>query len=304
FAGAARVVDLATGAVTSLFGHNGLVRGAVFTSDGRAMVTWSDDGTARAWRADGTALAVFTGHRGAVSRVEPVDGKRFVSAGDDGRVLLWSIEDTGARELFKAPAPLTFLYALSATGRFVVGDALGTVSVVTLDGHVRTIRGADDAITALRPSRDGARLAAGSEQGTVTVYETAGWTVVATLRTAAAIRRLQFDRLAHTVVVTSGDGYVHVLSLAGAGRFGWEDLPLHAHYPVLSPDDSMFAVPVDDTGGMWLFEINEHRWTYIQDHETQVGVGIFSPDSRWLASFDGRGTVTVRDLAATRASRR
>ena len=302
-AGTARVVDLATGAATALPGHSDLVHGPVFTSDGRAMVTWSDDGTARVWRPDGTALAVFTGHRGAISRVEPVDGDRFASAGEDGRLLLWSMDDTNARELFKAPAQLSILHALAPIGPLVVSDARGALWAVTLDGHARAIRGADGAITALRPSRDGARLAVGSHDGTVTVYETTGWTMVATHRAPAAIWRLQFDRLAHAVVFTSIDGHVHVLPLDSARRFGWDDLPLRARFFQLSPDDTMLAGMVAATGGMWLFEIAGQRWTYFHDHQIQVSVGIFSPDSRWFASCDGRGTVTLRDLTATRASR-
>jgi WD40 repeat protein len=138
----------------------------------------------------------------------------------------------------------------------------------------------------------------------VTVYETTGWTMVATHRAPAAIWRLQFDRLAHAVVFTSIDGHVHVLPLDSARRFGWDDLPLRARFFQFSPDDATLAVMVAATGGMWLFEIAGQRWTYFHDHPIQVNAGIFSPDSRWFASCDGRGTVTLRDLADARASRR
>ncbi|HEY6176460.1 MAG TPA: hypothetical protein VIX73_18515, partial [Kofleriaceae bacterium] len=301
--GAVRIVDLASGVTTALLGHTALAWGPVFTPDGDKVMTASSDGTARVWHSDGTPLTVFTGHRGSVVRIDAVDADRVVSIGEDGRLLLWPIDGTRYTELFHASGPLVFLRSLSATHQLVVGDARGTVWAVTLDGRARTVRSASSAIIELRVSRDGARVAIGSDDGEVTVYETTGWTAIARSRVAAAIQSVQFDPLAHIVVFSAADGHSRALAIDGASPLGWDDLPLRARNPQFGPDGRTLALQVGG-GGTWLYAVAEHRWQYVQDHQSQVTAGLFSPDGRWFVSYDSRGVVTLRDIEATGAAHR
>ena len=301
--GAVRIVDLATGATTPLIGHTALAQGPTFTVDGDRVVTSSNDGTARVWRSDGTPLAAFNGHHGSVARVDTVEPDRVASIAEDGRLLLWPIDASSYTELFHASAPLVFLRALSETHQIVVGDARGAVSAVTLDGRARTIRAASSALTTLRASRDGARIAIGSDDGEVTVYETATWTSIARRRATAAIQSVQFDRDARAVVYTTADAHVCVLAIDGPSSLGWDDLSLRARNPQFSADGRTLALPVG-AGGTWLYAVPERRWMYVQDHQSQVSAGLFSPDGRWFVSYDSRGIVTLRDVEATRASQR
>jgi WD40 repeat protein len=298
-----RIVDVATGATTALPGHTALARSPVFTPDGEKVVTASDDSTARVWHSDGTPVAVFTGHHGSVVRLDMVGTDRIASIGQDGRLLLWPIDASGYTELFRAPTPLIFVRTLSTTREIVVSDARGAVSAVTFDGRARTIRLAGSAVTNLRASRDGARLAISSDDGEVTVYDTAGWTAIARHRATAAVQSVQFDRDAHTVVFTTADGHVRVLALDGANPFGWDDVPLRTRIALLSPDGRTLALAVGG-GGTWLYAADERRWTYVQDHQSEVTAIVFSPDGRWFVSCDSRGVVTLRDIEATRNSQR
>jgi len=62
-------------------------------ADGR-LATWSHDHTARLWAADGTQLAVLTGHTAAVrGLVELADG-RFATRSDYGTARLWTADGT------------------------------------------------------------------------------------------------------------------------------------------------------------------------------------------------------------------
>jgi hypothetical protein len=82
--------DLAT-----LTGHTGLVLSALFSGDGRRVVTASADHTARVWDADtGEELAALRGHTGGVRSASfsvltgrfSDDGTRVLTAGRDGPV--------------------------------------------------------------------------------------------------------------------------------------------------------------------------------------------------------------------------
>src|SRR5262249_52813326 len=158
--------------------------------------------------------------------------------------------------------PLVLLRVLSATHEIVVGGARGGLWAVALDGRARTIHRASSAVTMLRASLDGARVAIGSDDGEVSVYDATRWTAIAHHRASAAIQWVQFDRDAHTVVFTTADGHVRVLAIDGASSLGWDDLPLCARTAMFSPDGRTLALVVG-AGGTWLYAIAEHRWTYV-----------------------------------------
>jgi WD40 repeat protein len=80
-----------------VLGHEGEVRSAAFSPDGKWVVTASLDNTARVWEAaTGRELAVLRGHEGRVtSAAFSPDGRYIVTASADGtaHIYLTRIED-------------------------------------------------------------------------------------------------------------------------------------------------------------------------------------------------------------------
>ena len=79
----ARIWDAESGKeIAVLKGHDGAVRSAAFSGDGKRVVTASADKTARIWDAEsGKEIAVLKGHDGSVqSAAFSGDGKRVVTA--------------------------------------------------------------------------------------------------------------------------------------------------------------------------------------------------------------------------------
>jgi WD40 repeat protein len=71
-----------------------VVQSAVFSSDGKRVVTASSDKTARVWDLTGTTpvATVLAGHTGVVqSAVFSSDGKRVVTASSDQTARLWDL---------------------------------------------------------------------------------------------------------------------------------------------------------------------------------------------------------------------
>jgi WD40 repeat protein len=70
-----------------------------FTADGKSVVTGSDNGLLSVWNpASGRLVKDWRGHGKAVRQIAPLKDATFVSAGDDGAVVLW---DTAGKELMR-----------------------------------------------------------------------------------------------------------------------------------------------------------------------------------------------------------
>ena len=76
----------------TLRGHDAPLTSIAFSSDGKRIVTSSEDATARVWDTAGNVLAVLTGHTLRINNAEfSSDGKFVVSASDDGTARTWRL---------------------------------------------------------------------------------------------------------------------------------------------------------------------------------------------------------------------
>ncbi len=152
----------------TLQGHNDRVWQALFSPDGRRIVTASSDRTARIWNAaDGRMVAILRGHTDVVPKAQfSPDGGRIVTASFDNTGRLWNSAD---------------------------GSLLAT-----LQGHTEQLSGAQF-------SPDGQRIVTVSSDTTARVWSNTGCLIATLQGHSNEVRYAQFSPDGQRIVTTSAD---------------------------------------------------------------------------------------------------
>src|SRR5262249_336681 len=116
-----------------LKGHTSYVTSAIFSPDGRHIISGSADGTVRIWDVtNGNVLRTLEGHKDTVTSVAvSLDGSRILSGSWAGMVILWDA-DTG-KDLFRFGTDAQ----AKALGQIDPSKLLTNVRRVALSGDAR-----------------------------------------------------------------------------------------------------------------------------------------------------------------------
>jgi len=177
----------ALGDVRCLEGHSSWVRSVGFSADGTRLVTASDDGTARVWRAWNEAKpswVVLRGHDGPILSVAiSDDGARVATGSLDGTVGLWEEQPDGSWPRTRTWTGHTAwvrtvdLGSGPSAGRVVSASDDGTVRLWSMDRERESapmiLAVHPDAVRVASFSADGAYVLTSSRDGTARVLSVA-----------------------------------------------------------------------------------------------------------------------------------
>jgi WD40 repeat protein len=305
-----RLWDVETGQEIRRFsGHTSGVHSVAFSSDGQHILTGGDDGSALLWETQARSeLPTFNGENDMYAAAFSPDGKLLATNVISNELRLWNVS-TG-KMLWKAQDSGLALWALdySPDGRYLVSgnmDGVTTLWDAKTGKLVRqfTAQGLDE-INGLAFSPDGKTIVAGGfSQKSVETFAPI-WEV----ETGKELLRLPLPSIAYTVSFSREGKYVLTGGSEGVSQL-WDaqtGTKLHeftGNLPGFSPDGKSIVTVQGSTGFVWDVQTGEEIRRF-DGPADGLGVVVYSPDGKTIASATFDGTVHLWDVLTGQESRR
>ena len=270
------------------------------SSDGAFVVAFSElkDGRAseagRFWLYDGKAgtqlLEPDRHHEELTTVAFSADGKKVTTAGEDGRVYAWNVEDASLSSTLashKGAVRDLKWHAKSGTW-FSVGDDARMHASKIGGSDATTLEPIGGAVHAVAVEPSGARLITGDFAGKVVSFSRSRGTKLARHDSEAfsTIHALAFAPDGKTFVIAGGNRHVHVVSAASGKKLTLlSPKGVVANYAVAySPDGKLLATGGDDHVVRLWSTSNWKELAQLEGHDGTIRAVAFSADSKRLAS--------------------
>jgi WD40 repeat protein len=291
------------------------VNSAVYSRDGKLVVTASGDRTVRVWDAgNGRELRVFTAQRPVGEAVIDPAGSRVAAAAGSAGPLLWNAH-TGRRIRLEGELPRATTVVFSPDGSLVaaggpVGEGRTAFDVdvwrASKGALVQTFSGHTGPIYHVRFSPDGHHLVSASADHTARIW-TLGRAKPVVIRHAKNVNDASFSPDGRLVATAGWDGIVKLSHLDGSpvrradgtqvGPFSVEGSRVYS--VAFSPRGDLVAAGSQNRL-VYLWSLAGRRRSVLRGHTGAVYSVSFSPSGE-LVSASADGTARVWDVGRTEA---
>jgi len=210
-----QLCDLNGNILKTFIGQTRGISSAVFSHDGKTILTGAGDKTARLWDLDSRTLQIFTGHSDIVMSVlfSP-DGKTILTGSNDKTARLWDLNGT-TLNIFTGHTGEVTSIAFSPDGkRILTGSTDKTARLWYLNGNtIQIFSGHTGFISSVAFAPDGKTVITGSTDKTTREWDLLG----NTLRTISGFRNnvnsVAFSPDGKTILIGSGDNTAKLINV-------------------------------------------------------------------------------------------
>jgi WD40 repeat protein len=285
--------------------HRAPVYMAAYSTDGKRIVTASQDDTAREWDAQtGQLLATLSGHTGTVDDAAfSPDATRIVTASEDSTARVWDAGSgnllatltghTGEVRKASFSPDGTRIVTASADDTARVWDAASGALLATLAGHSGAVYDAEF-------SHDGKNIVTASDDHSARVWDATTGKSLATLTGhAGPVYGAMFSADGSRIVTASGDSTARVWDTASGHTVQTLSGHTGAVYDAaFSPDGShVVTASADTTARVWDAASGSSLAT-LSGHSASVRTAAFSPDGLRVVTASEDRTARVWDATS------